>query len=196
MSSNEEPPVAPERGVVPPRVLPVRPPDLRPREAGSTVGAGDGGRPPGPGVSDLSGGTPGLGRAARPVRGLRRIRACRRCWVRSCAGRAGTSGATRSSPRGCRALSSAVERCPYKAEVGGSNPSAPTRLVSKAFVADTFGLDPNGFPPGFTGCVIPCSRSSPPPIRVRGVEDGRRSSDRRTGRRLPHRQRPLSGEAA
>ena len=50
-------------------------------------------------------------------------RGCRPCWVRWCAG----SAATRRSHE--RALSSAGERRPYKAEVVGSIPTAPTSAV-------------------------------------------------------------------
>jgi hypothetical protein len=56
-----------------------------------------------------------------------RARGFRRCWITWCVGSAGMQGFR-------RALSSAGERRPYKAEVVGSIPTAPTLVMSQDIV--------------------------------------------------------------
>jgi hypothetical protein len=108
-------------------VFPVWSPDVRSGQAGTSVGPGDVGRTAGARVSDVPGGAPGLGGPAGPVRGVRRDTVV-------CDARTGRVQSVRARPRRAgRAredvgrLAQRRERFPYKEEVGGSNPSAPTR---------------------------------------------------------------------
>ncbi len=67
----------PGRARAPADVLPVRPPHVRSRQTGATVGAGDVWGPAGARVPTVPGGAPGLGGATRPLRVLRRDAAVR-----------------------------------------------------------------------------------------------------------------------
>src|SRR6476469_3660499 len=100
-------------------MLAMRPCDLRPLQAFGAVGASGGRRAAGVDLPVVSGGA-GMGRRPGPVRFVRRHAA-----VDPARGR-GLSG-VRSRHRESGRLAQLEERRPYKAKVGGSRPSAPTK---------------------------------------------------------------------
>jgi hypothetical protein len=138
LASREAEGRCPRRGR-PTGVFPVWPTHLRSRQAGDAVGAGGLGRPAGADLPGVPSGARGLGRGLGPVP---------RLWRNAPVGTARGSGVPRVRSHGARVergrLAQLAERRPYKAKVGGSNPSAPTNLELTDIVCTSGSLGEGG----------------------------------------------------